>query len=74
MTDMTESGIARDHRRTLTWECRIYFGIIFLICLPWALLSWALGLSMPDSEDTDRGFISRARHQASVITPMIFSA
>ena len=74
MTDVTEGGITRDHKRTLTWEYRFYFTTIFLLCLPWALVSWALGLAKPDSEDVGKGFISRAWRQAAIITPMIFSA
>jgi len=71
MTDQTSNGFAGE-RRTPTIEYRLYFGIIFLISLPWAFASWILGLSAPDGES--KGFIGRAWKQASVITPQIFSA
>jgi hypothetical protein len=48
--------------------------VIFLISLPWELVSWMLGLASPDSEDNDRGFLSRAWRRAAIITPTIFSA
>ena len=74
MTDLTSNGMSRGQRRTVTWEYRFYFTIIFLISLPWALASWALGLARPDSEDSGKGFVSRAWRRAAIITPMIFSA
>ena len=74
MTDFTSNGISRGQRYTVTWEYRFYFGIIFLFSLPWALMSWALGLARPGSEDAGLGFVGRAWRRAAIITPMIFSA
>jgi len=74
MTDLTTNDLPRERRRSITWEYRVYFGVIFLMSLPWALVSWALGLARPDSEDAGLGFIGRAWRRAAIITPMIFSA
>jgi hypothetical protein len=72
MTDQTSNGIPAPKQTTL--EYRFYFAVIFLISLPWELVSWMLGLASPDSEDNDRGFLSRAWRRAAIITPTIFSA
>jgi len=72
MSDQTHNGYSQ-RGQSPSIEYRIYFAIIFLISLPWAFVSWALGLEMPDCEDKRTGFICRAWHQASVITPLIFS-
>ncbi len=74
MTDHTANGIAPLRAKNPTIEYRIYFAIIFTISLPWALVSWALGLTNPQSEESGKGFIARAWRQASIITPTIFSA
>ena len=74
MTDLTSTDLPRERRRSITWEYRFYFAIVFLISLPWALASWALGLARPETEDTRLGFIGRAWRRAGIITPMIFSA
>ena len=74
MTDLTSEGLTRAARRQNSWEYRFYFAIIFLISLPWALASWALGLARPESEDAAKGFIARAWRQAAIITPAIFKA
>lgn len=74
MTDQTSNGFAHMPARGQSIEYRLYFAVIFLISLPWALASWALGLARPDSEDAGLGFIGRAWRQAAIITPMIFSA
>jgi len=74
MTDLTSTDLPRSRRRTPTWEYRSYFAIIFLISLPLALVSWALGLAHPDSEESGENVIARAWRRAATITPMIFSA
>ena len=75
MTDHTSTGFEnmRAHRAP-GFEYRIYFAIIFVIALPLSFVSWALGLSRPDDAAGSKGFIGRAWHQASVITPQIFKA
>lgn len=74
MTDMTSDNLPRARRKSITWEYRFYFAIIFLISLPLTLVVWALGLAQRDSEESDRGFIADAWRRAAIITPMIFSA
>ncbi len=74
MTDQAANGLMPSRARTPSIEYRFYFGIIFLMALPWAFLSWVLGLAHPESEDASRGFIGRAWRRASIITPLIFSA
>lgn len=74
MTDQTSSGFGQLPASARSIEYRLYFAVIFLISLPWALVSWALGLARPDSEDSGLGFIGRAWRQAAIITPLIFSA
>ena len=74
MTDHTANAMAPVRGKGPGIEYRIYFAIIFLLSLPWALVSWALGLAAPDSEDARLGFLGRAWRRAAIITPMIFSA
>ncbi|MEM7507311.1 MAG: cytochrome PufQ [Pseudomonadota bacterium] len=74
MTDHATNGFTPARTRAPSFEYRCYFAIIFLVTLPWAFIGWALGLAHPGGEDAGRGFIARAWHQASVITPMIFAA
>ncbi|MEM6662688.1 MAG: cytochrome PufQ [Pseudomonadota bacterium] len=74
MTDLTSNDLPRERRRSITWEYRFYFTVIFMITLPWALVSWAFGLARPDSEDARLGLFGRAKRRADIITPMIFSA
>jgi len=54
-------------------EFMVYFGIIFLAALPLACLTWALA-AIKAGNLTSKGPIKRAWSQASIITPMIFSA
>ena len=74
MSDFTANGLGSTRTKAPGFEYRIYFAIIFMISLPWALASWALGLAKPDSEDAQHGVIGRAWRRAAIITPMIFSA
>ncbi|MEM7423035.1 MAG: cytochrome PufQ [Pseudomonadota bacterium] len=75
MTDFTSGGGQPRISREPGVEYRLYFAIIFVISLPWAFVSWALGLVSPqDEEHAGKGFIGRAWLQASVITPQIFKA
>jgi len=55
-------------------EYRIYWAVIFLISLPWAVVAWALSVDGRGGEGEARGPIARAKRQASVIAPLIFSA
>ncbi|MCT4682371.1 MAG: cytochrome PufQ [Roseicyclus sp.] len=72
MTDFTSNHTVVKHKPPKT-EFMIYFGIIFLATLPLATLTWALA-AIRSGSLTDKGPIKRAWGQASIITPMIFSA
>ncbi len=73
MSDMTSnSPVARTTKPPKT-EFMIYFAIIFAATLPLATLTWALA-AIKSGSMTDKGPIKRAYAQASIITPMIFSA
>lgn len=75
MTDHTSEGFDVARSRAPGFEYRVYFAIIFVIALPLSFVSWALGLSRPGSDEKEgKGFIGHAWHQASVITPLIFTA
>ena len=82
MTDMTsdmmetrqEAAVPRETtRRRNGIEFNVYFAIIFLATLPLATLTWALA-AIKSRSFTDKGPMARAWTQASIITPMIFSA
>ena len=72
MTDFTSDHTVVKHKPPRT-EFMIYFGIIFLATLPLATLTWALA-AIKSGSLTNKGPIKRAWSQASMITPMIFSA
>ena len=74
MTDQTSESFGQMPARTRGIEYRIYFAIIFLISLPLCFVTCTLGLVRPDAPDCGRNFVSRAWRQATIITPMIFSA
>lgn len=54
-------------------EFSVYFAIIFAACLPLACLAWGLSL-LKNGSFANKGPVARAWSQASIITPMIFSA
>ena len=72
MADVSSNTPVTRHKPPRT-EFLIYFGIIFLATLPLATLTWALA-AIRSGSLTDKGPIKRAWSQASIITPMIFSA
>ena len=66
-----------DYRRTIKFEYRIYFAVIFLVSIPLAMVAWSLHLILNGfSRDRvkNEGIFSRAWGHARVITPMIFAA
>ena len=64
----------KGHARAQRAEYWSYFAIIFVFSLPWALFSWLASLARLHRDAAEKGVISRARSQARIITPMIFSA
>ena len=59
-------------RKTPRAEFAVYFAIILAACFPLACLTW--GLSVLQHGFHVKGPLKRAWTQASIITPMIFSA
>jgi len=77
-SDMMEQAPAveppREHaRRKNGVEFTVYFAVIFVATLPLATLTWAMH-AMKSRSFTDKGPMARAWAQATIITPMIFSA
>ena len=61
-------------KKATRFEYRAYFALIFLVALPFAAVKWAWRLVAPKQDKQNFGVIKRAREQASIVTPMIFSA
>jgi hypothetical protein len=73
MTDNTVNAPrGRPHRRSRA-EFTIYFALIFLLALPFAVLGWAFA-ALRHRRLPEKGPIARARCEARQITPMIFLA
>jgi hypothetical protein len=82
MSDMTSDMMEaapraeapREHaRRKNNVEFAVYFAVIFIATLPLATLTWAMH-AIKSRSFTDKGPMARAWAQATIITPMIFSA
>ena len=66
-----------DYKKTIKFEYRIYFALIFLISIPLAVFAWATCLIMnifTSNSEKNEGIFRRAWGHAQVITPMIFTA
>ncbi|MEM0977402.1 MAG: cytochrome PufQ [Pseudomonadota bacterium] len=61
-------------KRGTRMEYWVYFSLIFLLAIPFALARWAFRLVAPVANKQNRGVIRRAKEQAHTVTPMIFSA
>ncbi|MEQ8368918.1 MAG: cytochrome PufQ [Roseicyclus sp.] len=72
MADVSSNTPVTRHKPPRT-EFLIYFGIILMATLPLACLTWALA-TIKAGKLPEKGPIKRAWSQASIITPMIFSA
>ena len=53
-------------------EYRLYFAVIFLLALPFALVQWLFAFLRP--AEGNANVLHRALSEARAITPMIFSA
>ncbi|KPP92143.1 MAG: photosystem II assembly protein PufQ [Rhodobacteraceae bacterium HLUCCA08] len=74
MTDMTtETPILRGRHKSPRQEYKVYFGLIFAVSLPGAIIACAWA-TLRDSDAPRKGPIARALSQARTITPQIFSA
>ncbi|MEM8810983.1 MAG: cytochrome PufQ [Pseudomonadota bacterium] len=56
------------------WEYAFYFALIFCFSLPGAVLTWLFDLARAKPDWASKGIFHRARSQARIVTPMIFSA
>jgi hypothetical protein len=77
MTDHSANGAeghAEHHpARTPHTEFYVYFAVIFLVAIPFAILGWVASLVM-QGRMPDQNAISRAWSEAQAITPLIFRA
>lgn len=74
MTDVTSHTPERHRsRRGQQREYAVYFGIIFLCALPFALIG-CLRDTLTGRQKGPVNPIERARREASRVTPLIFSA
>ena len=65
------------YRKTIKFEYRVYFALIFIISIPLAVVSWILHLLLKgvrNKSEQNEGIFKRAWGHAQVITPMIFTA
>jgi PufQ cytochrome subunit len=77
MTDHSANG-ADGHAehfpaRTPRLEFYVYFAVIFLVAIPFAILGWVAAAVMR-GRMPDQNAISRAWSEAQAITPLIFRA
>jgi hypothetical protein len=66
-----------EYRKTIKFEYRVYFALIFLISIPLATFAWIACLTMNIFKlkiVQNEGIFKRAWGHAQVITPMIFTA
>ncbi len=75
MSDHTSGGFDYEvpSKKAPKTEFAVYFAIIFVATLPLSCLTWALSV-LKNGNASRKGPIKRAWTQASIITPMIFSA
>lgn len=62
------------YKKSRRFEYSIYFTLIFICALPFAFALWLRRIFAPRMDKRNYGVIKRAREQASIVTPMIFSA
>ena len=66
--------MTQKQKRGTKVEYWVYFTLIFVLAIPFALTRWAFRLFAPREDRQNRGVIRRAKEQAHTVTPMIFSA
>ena len=69
MADATHLPTAR---KGITTEYRVYFAIIFVAALPFALAAWLKDALLWRREALTESILYRAVRQAELITPRIF--
>ena len=73
MTDVSQSARKYRAKPRRSFEFVLYFSIIFLLAIPFSIVSWVLEVFRKKSVFVD-GPIARSRAEADRITPVIFSA
>ena len=73
MTDVSQSTRKYRAKPRRSFEFVLYFSIIFLLAIPFSLVSWVVEVFRKKSVFVD-GPIARSRAEADRITPVIFSA
>jgi hypothetical protein len=77
MTDHSANGaeahVEHHPARTPHTEFYVYFAVIFMVAIPFAILGWFASL-LTQGHMPDQNAISRAWSEAQAITPLIFRA
>ena len=73
MTDVSQSTKKFRAKPRRSFEFVLYFSIIFLLAIPFSIVSWVVEVFQKKSVFVD-GPIARSRAEADRITPVIFSA
>ncbi len=77
MTDHSANGADGNDEhhpaRTPRAEFYVYFAVIFLVAIPFAILGW-VGAMVMQGHMPDQNAIARAWSEAQAITPLIFRA
>jgi len=60
-------------RRSEAMEYKLYFSVIFLVALPFAVIGWVSDAARLKSDAIRKSILYRAVAQAQLITPRIFS-
>ncbi len=73
MTDVSQSTRKYRAKPRRSFEFVLYFSVIFLLAIPFSIVSWVVEVFRKKSVFVD-GPIARSRAEADRITPVIFSA
>ena len=73
MTDVSQSTRKFRAKPRRSLEFVLYFSVIFLLAIPFSIVSWVVEVFRKKSVFVD-GPIARSRAEADRITPVIFSA
>ena len=73
MTDVSQSARKYRAKSRRSFEFVLYFSVIFLLAIPFSIVSWVVEVFRKKSVFVD-GPIARSRAEADRITPVIFSA
>lgn len=74
MTDVSQSARKYRAKPRRSFEFVLFFSIIFLLAIPFSIVSWVVEVFQKKSVFVVDGPIARSRAEADRITPVIFSA